>query len=243
MKDRIEACTVPSQLKCGQCSLGSLCLPVGLDSADLLKLESIVDGSKPLADSEGVYTIGQTFDKIYAVKSGMFKTVIVDSHGNDHITGFHLPGELFGLDAIYPKRYVSSAVSLGTSSLCAIDYQQLESLSQDLPSLQRQMFNLLSKEVQTSHALNVDLTAEQKLANFIMTLSSRYSQRGYSATRFNLVMPRRDIANHLNMAPETVSRLFKRFQTEGLLDIKRTDLTIVDLAGLKALSGCMAESA
>ena len=32
---------------------------------------------------------------------------IIDSHGNDHITGFPLPGELFGLDAIYPKRYVS----------------------------------------------------------------------------------------------------------------------------------------
>ena len=241
MTGRISTASAPSFLKCSQCSLGNLCLPVGLDIEDMKRLENIIDSSSPFADSAAIYTAGQAFDRIYAVKSGMFKTVIVDSHGNDHITGFHLPGELFGLDAIYPKRYVSSAVSLGTSSLCGIDYQQLETLSQDLPSLQRQLLNLLSKEVRTSNSLNVDFSAEQKLANFIVTLSSRYRQRGYSETRFHLVMPRRDIANHLNMAPETVSRLFKRFQAEGLLEIKRTDLTITNMIALKTMSGCIAE--
>ena len=80
--------------------------------------------------------------------------------------------------------------------------------------------------------------ADQKLAGFILTLSERYKQRGYSETRINLMMPRRDIANHLNMAAETVSRLFKRFQKDGLLEIKRTDLHIIDLEGLKRLAGC-----
>lgn len=228
----------PSFLKCSQCSLGKLCLPVGLDAQDMTLLEDIIETSAPFKEQEKVYTADQSFDKIFAVKSGMFKSVVLDSNGNEHITGFHLPGELFGLDAIYPQKYLSTAIALGTSSVCAINYSELEQLSLRLPSLQRQLLSLMSKEVHTSQALTVDHSADQKLAGFILALSSRYKQRGYSETRFNLMMPRRDIANHLNMAAETVSRLFKRLQTDGLIKIQRTDLTITDLHGLKSLAGC-----
>lgn len=237
MASQIPA-TSPSFLKCSQCSLGKLCLPVGLDAGDMQELENIIETSSPYKDQEQVYTAEQPFDRIFAVKSGMFKTVVLDANGNEHISGFHLAGELFGLDAIYPDKYLSTAISLGTSSVCAINYSDLEKLSMRLPSLQRQLMNLMSKEVHTSQSLTVDHSADQKLAGFILALSSRYKQRGYSETRFNLMMPRRDIANHLNMAAETVSRLFKRFQSEGLVEIQRTDLTISDLEGLKKLAGC-----
>ena len=100
----------------------------------------------------------------------------------------------------------------------------------------------MSKEVHTLQSLSVEHAADQKLAGFILALSTRYKQRGYSQTRIHLMMPRRDIANHLNMAAETVSRLFKRFQKEGLLDIKRTDLQITNMEALKRLAGCASAS-
>lgn len=232
----------PSFMKCSSCSLGKLCLPVGLDKHDMLELERIIESSLPYKDSEKVFSAEQRFDKIYAVKSGIFKTMVIDPQGNEHIVGFHLPGELFGLDAIYPKKYGSTAMSIGTSSVCGIEYQELEKLSSRLPSLQHQLFSLMSKEVHTSQAMLVEHTAEQKLAGFILGLASRYKQRGYSETRMNLMMPRRDIANHLNMAPETVSRLFKRFQMEKLVDIKRTDLTITDMERLREVAGYTASA-
>jgi CRP/FNR family transcriptional regulator len=228
----------PSFLKCSQCALGKLCLPMGLDHQDMALLEKIIEPSSPFKENDAVYKSQQHFERIFAVKSGMFKTVVIDANGNEHIVGFHLPGELFGLDAIYPQKYISTAISLGTSSVCGINYNDLENLATKLPSLQRQLFSLMSKEVHTSQALTVEHAADQKLAGFIITLSSRYKQRGYSETRINLMMPRRDIANHLNMAAETVSRLFKRFQKEGLLDIKRTDLNILNMEGLRQLAGC-----
>ena len=237
MSNQIPALN-PSYLKCSQCALGKLCLPLGLDSQDMTALENIIEPSAPYKENQSVYQADQKFERIYAVKSGMFKTVVMDANGNEHILGFHLPGELFGLDAIYPQKYISSAISLGTSSVCGINYTDLETLAGKLPSLQRQLFSLMSKEVHTSQAMTVEHAADQKLAGFILALASRYKQRGYSETRFNLMMPRRDIANHLNMAAETVSRLFKRFQTEGLVDIKRTDLHITNMEGLKRLAGC-----
>ncbi len=228
----------PSFLKCSQCGLGKLCLPLGLDSQDMIQLENIIEASSPYNDNQSVFRADQNFERIYAVKSGMFKTVVIDANGSEHILGFHLPGELFGLDAIYPKKYISTAISLGTSSVCGINYSDLETLAGKLPSLQRQLFSLMSKEVHVSQAMTVEHAADQKLASFILALSARYKQRGYSETRINLMMPRRDIANHLNMAAETVSRLFKRFQKDGLLDIKRTDLQITDMEALKKLAGC-----
>jgi CRP/FNR family transcriptional regulator len=237
MSNQSSAIT-PAYLKCSQCGLVKLCLPLGLDSQDMSQLENIIEASTPFNDNQSVFHAEQHFERIYAVKSGMFKTIVIDANGNEHILGFHLPGELFGLDAIYPKKYISTAISLGTSSVCAINYTDLESLAGKLPSLQRQLFNLMSKEVHTSQALTVEHAADQKLAGFILTLSARYKERGYSETRINLMMPRRDIANHLNMAAETVSRLFKRFQKEGLLDIKRTDLQIIDMDAIKRLAGC-----
>ena len=113
-------------LKCGQCSLGKLCLPVGLGHDDMLALEDIVDSGRVFREGENVYSAGQPFEYIYAVKSGMFKTVLVDAQGSEHIASFHLPGELFGLDAIHSSVHGSSAVALGTSSLCAIRYKDLE---------------------------------------------------------------------------------------------------------------------
>jgi len=228
----------PYFLKCSQCSLRKLCLPDSIDSEGLAQLEEAIEPSAPYHDNQIVYEAEQCFDKIYAVKSGMFKTVTVDPEGNEHIVGFHLPGELFGLDAIYPGKYISTAISISTSSLCEIHYSDLESLAAKLPSIQHQLLSLMSKEVHASNALSMDQTAEQKLATFLLSLSSRYKQRDYSESRINLIMPRRDIANYLNMAPETVSRLFKRFQKEGILDIKRTDLTITDMRALTALGGC-----
>jgi CRP/FNR family transcriptional regulator len=205
----------------------------------MVSLEDIVEAGSVYSESEFVYRAGKPFEYIYAVKSGMFKTVLVDSQGAEHIVGFHLPGELFGLDAIYSQQYGSNAVSLGTSSLCAIRYSDLEVLAQKLPSLQHQLLSLMSKEVHTSFVKTHDQTVDQKLAGFLVALAARYKQRGYSETRFHLVMARRDIANHLNMAPETISRLFKRFQADGLIEVKRTDLHILNMDALKTLSGCL----
>jgi len=228
-----------SYLKCSECSLEKLCLLFGLGRDEMSSLEDIVDTGRVYHDSENVYSVGQPFEYVYAVKSGMFKTVLVDAQGSEHIAGFHLPGELFGLDAIHNQTHSSTAVALGTSSLCAIRYRDLENLALKIPGLQHHLFNLMSKEVQNSFAKQQEHNVDQKLAAFLVALSERYKQRGYSETRFHLMMPRRDIANHLNMAPETISRLFKRFQNEGLIEVKRTDLHILKLAELKSLSGCV----
>ncbi|WP_022954324.1 helix-turn-helix domain-containing protein [Leucothrix mucor] len=223
---------------CSHCSLSDICLPLGIDKNDLDRLEKLVQGSHIQHDGDVVIQQGTPFTKIFAVKSGMYKSTKLNADGHETITGFHLPGELIGLDAIYPMEYTSSTTALTTSALCQLDYDQLTDLSAHIPALQKQLIRLISKEINNSNALLSELSAEQKLASFIRNLAIRYETRGYSGSELILAMTRQDIANHLGMAAETVSRLLKRFQDKGVLKINHREVKILNPEQLLILTGC-----
>ena len=219
---------------CGSCSLAELCLPVGLTRDDVTKLEAVIEGKGPVHGDEHLFRVGDPFHAIYAVRSGYFKTYLVDDSGHEQVLGFHLPGELIGLDAIHPERHPCNAVALDTASVCVLPFNEVAALSLQVPSLQRSMFRLMSKELGESHALAGDLSAEERLATFLLSLANRMKARGYSETRLTLAMPRRDIANFLALATETVSRVFTRFEKDGLIHVDRREITLLDLDRLHA---------
>ncbi len=223
---------------CSQCSFIDLCLPMGLNKDEIGQLEQLIHQSHPYKENEFLFRQGDEFKAVYAVRSGMFKSQAVDQQGNERILGFHLPGELVGLDGIYQQSYPSNVIALDTSTVCAVPYNGLISLTEEIPSLQQQLLRLLSKEINSVSALTYDTNVDQRLASFVFSLSRRYEQRGYSATHFTLVMPRRDIANHLNMAPETISRLFKRMQDKDVITLNRRELSISDMSALRKIAGC-----
>src|SRR5690606_20822302 len=220
---------------CSSCSLLELCLPMGLEREDVEQLDELVTPQGPLRAGEHLYRVGDDFKALYAVRSGFLKTYIIDSAGREQVLGFHLPGELVGLDAIYPARHQCNAVALDTATVCRMPYEQLADLAVKIPSLQRQMFRLLSKDIHIGQILSGDFTAEERVSSFLLGMSTRLRQRGYSATHFRLAMPRRDIANYLRLATETVSRVFKRFQDEGLIEVERREVQLLDVPGLQRL--------
>ena len=81
-----------------------------------------------------------------------------------------------------------------------------------------------------------DWSADERMAAFLVRLSRRLAARGFSAERFQLTMSRTDIANYLRLAPETVSRVLKRFQQDGLVAVDRRDLQLLDPVALDALA-------
>ena len=134
--------------------------------------------------------------------------------------------------------YASNSVVLETASICEFPYDDLEELCHSLHGLNHQLMRLASKEITADQRMLLLLgkrKAEEKLATFLLSLSPRYKPRGLSATNFNLPMSRQDIGNYLGLAIETVSRLFARFQEEGLLKVNRREVTITDLPRLKGM--------
>lgn len=229
---------------CKHCSLQDLCLPLGISSDDLELLERIVRQRRPIQRNDHLYRPGDRLGCIYAVRSGSIKTYTLTNDGQEQITGFHLPGELLGLDAISEGQHPCAAKALETTSICEIPFDQLETLASRIPSLQHQLFRLMSRELQADEHFMMLLgkkASDERLASFLLGLSGRFRQRGYSPTEFNLSMSRNDIANYLGLAVETVSRLFSRFQTAGLIRVQRKLVVIEDLDGLRDVAGLQSD--
>jgi len=227
------------QAGCAACSMHQLCLPMGLDEADMLRLDQIIGRRRRVKRDQSLYRMGDTFNTLYAIRLGHFKTYQMNSNGSQQITGFQMAGELLGMDAIGTGRHQCEAVALEDSEVCEIPFSQLEGLFQDMPVLLRQFHRIMSKEISREQgvmlALN-NMSAQQKLAAFLVNLSSRYATRGYSATRFQLRMTREEIGNYLGLAVESVSRLLSNFKKNGIIDVHHRDLELLDLPALRSIA-------
>ena len=221
---------------CSTCAFSDACSESGVTKVSLEELHCLVQHVGPFHQGHIVFRTNDAFNSIYAVRAGVIKTCVTDEQGREQILGFHLPGELIGLNAIYPDRYPCDAITLDTATLCRFSFGAMASLATRVPKLQERLFRLMSKDISASYLLTGDFSADERLAAFICDLSARYAARGYSARRLHLSMPRSDIANYLCLAPETVSRVLRRFQEEALIEVDRRELTIHDHDRLAALA-------
>lgn len=221
---------------CNQCSLSNVCLPIAVTHDDLYRLETVVKQGKIFDRGELVFHQCDPFKSCFAVQGGAIKTYFVSADGEKQVTGFYLPGEVIALDSVDTDHYSCSAEALERSSLCEIPLNRLEELAAQIPSLQHHFFQLMSHEIQNSQQMSMLLsrkTAEERLATFLLSLSSRFCRRRLSPTQFRLPMARNDIANYLGLAVETVSRVLTRFQKQELVSFQGRNCTLVDIDGLK----------
>jgi len=221
---------------CEKCSLSNVCLPIAVSHDDLYRLEAVVNQGRILDRGEMVFNQHDPFRSCYAVQAGAIKTYFVSADGDKQVTGFYLPGEVVALDSVNTDHYSCSAEALERSSVCEIPLHRLEELAAQIPSLQQHFFQLMSREIQSSQQMSILLNrknAEQRLATFLLSLSTRFSRRRLSGTNFRLPMARNDIANFLGLAVETVSRVLTRFQKQELVYIQGRNCTLINIDQLK----------
>ncbi|AYG45036.1 transcriptional regulator FNR [Pseudomonas sp. Leaf58] len=173
-------------------------------------------------------------EHVFALRSGAIKNFLLDADGNERVTGFILPGEMLGLDAIGASHYRSFAVALETSLVCSIRLDQLVDLSGQIPGLRYQLLHMLSLGIQgkDEHLRCCHGRADQRLSLFLLGMSARYQALGLREDVFTLPMSRGDIANYLDLTQETVSRLFSRFIHAGFMQCVGREVRLVDSQGL-----------
>jgi len=228
------------KVSCGQCTLSELCFPHGMDDISMNKLDEVVSRDTPLHKSDFLYREGDTCKSLYAVRSGGIKTTVQNQNGESQIVGFHLPGELIGFDGFATEIHACSAETLETTSVCELPLEELEVICASIPGLQKQMRRIMGLEVNNDHNLLLllgKMNSDEKLATFLLNLSTRMKQRHWKETEFNLNMTRQDIANYLGLAVETVSRLFAHFQDDGIIAVDKRNITITDMDALKQIVG------
>ena len=228
------------KMSCTQCSLSQLCLPRGMSMEEFESLTAIVKRERPIEKGTTLFEMGQPFRSLYAIRTGSVKVFLPTNDGEEQIVGFHMPGEILGFDGMGHDVHACSAVALESSSICELPYSNLNDLAHKLPSLSDHLMTLMSNEIADEHSMMLMLakkSAEARMAAFLVSLSSRFRKRGFSANQFNLTMSRNDIANYLGLAVETVSRLMTHMQDNGIIHVDRRFVSIKDMDGLHALAG------
>lgn len=222
---------------CSNCNLAELCLPVDLGTQELQQLDELSLSKRTLRKAEPLFRCGTPFKSLYAIHSGSFKTIVPHEEGHEQVTGFLMVGEIIGMDAISTEKHTCDAVAMEDSEVCELPFNRLEALSHELPSLQRNLYKIMSREIVRDQGIMLllgSMRAEQRLAAFLLNLSQRYAARGYSASAFQLRMSREDLGSYLGLKLETVSRAFSHLHDNGLIKVQNRAIEILDLPALKA---------
>jgi len=232
--------TARFRVACSNCNLRELCLPVDLSAAEMQQLEQLSQRKRCYAAQSYLYRSGDAFKSLYAIRSGSFKTRILHDDGREQVTGFVMPGEIIGLDAISTDAHTCEAVAMEASEVCELPFAQLEELSREIPSLQRHLHKILTREIVRDQGIMLllgSMRAEERLAAFLLNLSQRNAAHGMSPTRLTLRMSRLEIGSYLGLKLETVSRAFSHFQEDGLIRVKARAIEILALPRLRELMG------
>jgi len=226
------------KVACSSCNLRELCLPVGFSEREIMRLDTLVDTRRKVRHGDTLFRAGDPFAALYAVRTGFFKTRVSSEDGRDQVTGFQMAGELLGLDGIGADRHTCDAVALEDSQVCVIPFERLEELSREFSDLQRQFHKIMSREIVRDHGVMLllgSMRAEERLAAFLLNLTERLQARGFSASAVVLRMTRGEIGSFLGLKLETVSRIFSKFQDDGVLQVKQRNVRVLDAAALRRL--------
>ena len=221
--------------RCNGCAHLPACQAAGYGRSELRGLQCIAEPAGLLRGGEYLYRPLTPFHAVYAVRAGMAKTVAVDRAGRERVLAFHLPGELFGLDALWLGQHDNAAVALGRTQCCRFPYAALRELASRQAEVQTHLLYAMSRQLHRQHLDAADGSAEQRMAAFLVDLHARRGALGCTGAALPLPMSRADIGNHLRLATETVSRLLARFRDAGWLRVTRTGVELLDQDSLRGL--------
>lgn len=213
-------------------------MPMDLSPGDLGRLDELVTTRRKIRRGSPLFSNGERFLALYAIRTGFFKTSIATEDGRDQVTGFQMAGEIIGLDGIVGDHHTCDAIALEDAEVCVMPFDRIEALSREVPALQSHVHKIMSREIVREHGVMLllgSMRAEERLATFLLNLVQRLHARGFSQSELVLRMTREEIGSYLGLKLETVSRAFSKFAEEGLVEVKQRHVRIIDTDALRAV--------
>ena len=204
------------------------------------QVDSLIVNRTKVTKNEALYRVGAPFHALYAIRIGTLKTQMLLEDGREQVAGYHMPGEIIGLDGVGTGHHGTEAIALEDSEVCVVPFVNVEDLARSVPVLQHNLHKIMSREITQEQSVMLllgSMRAEERLAAFLLNLSNRYRCRGYSATEYVLRMTREEIGSYLGLKHETVSRLFSQFQKKELIRVHGRTVKLLDLGALMQVAG------
>ena len=237
---QIENAMNPEAIKiaCSNCNLRELCMPMGLSEHDLERLDDLVTTRRKVKRGTTLFSNGDKFTSLYAIRTGFFKTCLASEDGRDQVTGFQMAGEIIGLDGIVNDQHSCDAVALEDAEVCVMPFDRIEEISREVTALQHHVHKIMSREIVREHGVMLllgSMRAEERLAAFLLNLVQRLHSRGFSQTELVLRMTREEIGSYLGLKLETVSRTFSKFVDDSIVEVKQRHVKILNIEALQRM--------
>ncbi len=239
----VDAHTI--KVACSNCNLRELCLPVGLSPEEIERIDGIVSTRRKVKRGAPLFRNGEPFSSLYAIRTGFFKTRVAAVDGRDQVTGFQMAGEIMGMDGIVSDRHTCDAIALEDAEVCVMPFSRIGELSREVGALQHHVHCIMSREIVREHGVMLllgSMSAEERLAAFLLNLLQRLHARGFSSSELVLRMTREEIGSYLGLKLETVSRTFSKFAADGILEVRQRHLRILDPQGLRQMMSSQTSS-
>jgi CRP/FNR family transcriptional regulator len=223
-----------ARVPCNQCSMQTVCEALGCDADD----KSFVRRGR-LGAGKLLFKAGEPFHGVYAVTSGAVKTIATLEKGQEQVVDFHFPGDTVGLDAVDRGAYSYTAQALTETLVCRVDVGQARALGEGYRTFQDEMIRVLGDQLRHEQSLSILLrqqSAEQRIATFLLSLAGPSVWTSARGVDLQLPMSRKDIANYLGIAVETLCRLFRRLQDDGLIESDGRRVRLMDVKALGELA-------
>ena len=213
-------------------------MPMGLNEQDLGRIDELVATRRRVKRGAMLFRTDEPFTALYAIRTGFFKTCVTAEDGRDQVTGFHMAGEIIGLDGIVNDRHTCEALALEDAEVCVMPFDRIGELSREVSALQHHFHRIMSREIVRENGVMLllgTMRAEERVAAFLLNLVQRLRARGFSGSELVLRMTREEIGNYLGLTLETVSRTFSRFAEEGLVEVRQRHVRILEPEKLRLL--------
>jgi CRP-like cAMP-binding protein len=167
---------------------------------------------------EVVFREGDPARCCYKIVSGAVRMVKVLADGRRYIADFFLPGDVVGLDAVGDYEFTAEAIV--DSELVRYNRPQIDTQFDANPAAGRRLLDVTLQRLaaaQSQMLLLGRMNAMERVANFLLNLERRLGCRKAGARTIPLAMTRADIADHLGLTLETVSRMLNQLKRDGTI--------------------------
>ncbi len=250
MFDPIDPYYIGESLKalrkhCDDCGSDGLSWPVPVENIRSKTLFSLCDDVRIYGKGKMITEQNQSTDSLFIVRSGAVKAYYIDGDGNERVSGFFLPGDIFGLDSFSMEKSAYATKMLSIGQIYRVPFEELDKLALTHPNFQHYLLKLMSYEVfdaKRLSVLNSHYSADTRLAFFLLNMSARFQQQRLSATTFNLPMSRIEISSYLGLSPETVSRSLANFQHRQWIEVSGKCICLLNTGKLyEVVTGKLAD--
>ena len=226
------------KVACSSCNLRELCMPIGMDAGEFTRVDGLVSKRLTVKRGAALFRAGDAFNALHAIRSGFLKTTVSSANGQSQVTGFHMAGEIIGLDGIASEHHTCDAIALEDTEVCTMPFERIEEIAREIKALQHHVHKIMSGEIVRDQGVMLllgNMRADERLAAFLLNLQHRLQARGFSGSDLILRMTREEIGSYLGLSLETVSRTFSKFAEDGLITVNQRQIHIQDSEALKSI--------